>query len=177
MSDRFAPDRRVVHGAVDIPDADVLHGRERACDADRDRYIAHLSECFRLGYIPEAAFRARMAAAAEAVARDDLARLLGDLPAFPSPHRHLRAIWAALDKGTRRRWMHITAATTALLWAIMAPLVLYTATGYPVIYGSGNWAWEATQHSALALAAMWFFIITGVAGFCANLYWWAKWEM
>jgi len=176
MSDHFPAARRTIPGAVDIPDAEILHGRERACDADRDRCIAHLAECFRLGYISEPVFHVRMAAVAEAVARDEFAKLLEDLPALQSPRRRLREIRASLGRETGRRWVHIIAATAALTWAILGAATVFAATGYPVIYGSGRNAWEATQHSSLALAGMWCFVITGVAGLAADIYWWVRFE-
>jgi hypothetical protein len=173
-----APARRLIQGSVDIPDADIRHGYQRACDADRNRYIAHLSECFRLGYIPAETFHTRMAAAAEATTQDQLTLFLADLPPL-EPVRQKRTLASyreSLGEKTPRRWLHILAGTFALCWAVLLPITIYTWTGYPVVYGTGNWAWEVTQHHAPAVAAMWFCIITGIVGLAADIFFWTSWE-
>jgi|HubBroStandDraft_2_1064218.scaffolds.fasta_scaffold98591_4 hypothetical protein len=164
---------RYVQGAVEIPGANVLSGRDRACDADRNRYIDHLSECHRLGYIPADVFHARMAAAAEAVTVDQLARLIGDLRPLPPPRPPLRS---RLGRPTARRWLHIIVAAACLCVTFAAPAVIYSLTGYQVTYGSGSQSWTALQHSGPAIAVMWLLAILGITALAADIGWWIRWE-
>jgi hypothetical protein len=159
----------------EIPGAAFLPGI-RVADRERDRYVEHLAQCHAQGRLPEPAFRARLDAATRAATQGELTRLLTDLPGLPAPRRRVRDIWAAAAPGTGRRWAHILTAVAAVLWAVVVPLTLYTATGHPVVYGTGEWAWEATQHSGLAVAAMWSFLLTGIAGLAVDVGWWAEWE-
>jgi hypothetical protein len=169
-------DRPVIRGAVEIPGADIRHA-QRACDADRNRYISHLGKCHQLGYIPGDAFTARMEAAAECVTHDQLAGLMSDLPALVPVRARLREQVRGLGRTKLgRRWLHIAGIVAALCWAIAIPIAIYTATGTAVIYGHGKWAWEGIAHPAIAITAMWLFIITGVVGLIVDLGWWISWE-
>lgn len=169
-------ERRVVRGAAEVPGADVLHG-PRACDSDRNRYIHHLAKCHQLGYIQSGVFTARMEAAAECVTQDQLAALTSDLPAPVPPQAKLRDRIKGLGRtALGRRWLHICAAAAALCWAVVIPMLIFTETGYAVVYGTGKDAWEQTQHPGLAIAAMFFFIITGAVGLIADLGWWIHYE-
>lgn len=102
---------RTIQGGIEVPGADILHGRSRAGDADRDRVIRHLSDCHRLGYLPAAAFHARMESAAQAPDLSALERLAADLPALPVTRPPLRVrVRRCGGTKTRRRWLHIAAA-------------------------------------------------------------------
>jgi hypothetical protein len=168
-----SPARRVILGVTEAPGADILP-MSRACDADRDKLIAHLSECLRLGYIPQDVFQARMGAAAEAATRDQLAALLGDLPGLPAPGKR----WWQVEIKSRwpRRWAHLAGAVFALCWMIVAPITIYTATGTPVTYNWQSYYWTQMQHSALALGLVWIFIVTGLGLLATDVIWWLKWE-
>jgi hypothetical protein len=161
---------------VDAPGADILR-TDRACDAERSRYISHLSRCLQAGYIPGEVFTARMEAAAECVTRDQLAALLADLPALTEPTGTLRDRAREVCRGdAARRWLHIAAAAAAACWAVMIPVLIFSGTGHTVVYGHGTGQWAETQHSGPALAVMFFFVITGVVGLIADIIWWVCWE-
>lgn len=169
-------ERRVIQGGVEIPGADILHNA-RACDADRGRYITHLAKCHELGYIPGEVFNARMEAAAECVTQDRLAALMSDLPALVPVKAKIKVRLTGLGRTELgRRWLHIAVIPAALCWAVVIPVLIFAETGYPVIYGAGKNVWEQTQHPGVALAAMFFFIITGVVGLVVNLGWWINYE-
>jgi Domain of unknown function (DUF1707) len=164
---------RLIQGGLEIPGAGILANRERACDADRNRYIDHLAESHRLGYIGADAFRARMTAAAEAVTLDELARLLADLRPLPPPRPPLRS---RLGQPTARRWLHIQAIPAALFTTIAGPVLVYALTGYTVTYGTGHQAAQAVQHSGPAIAAMFLLVFLGLAGLFADVFWWVRRE-
>lgn len=170
------PARRIIPGALEAPGADIRHS-ERACDADRSRYINYLSQCHQAGYIETGVFTARMEAAAECVTADQLVTLLADLP--PMVPRRARALDRMRGFGRTtlgRRWLHIAGGAGALCWAFIAPVLIYTSTGYLVTYGQGSDVWVQTEHPGPALAMLWFFIITGVAALFADIAWWIHWE-
>lgn len=153
-------DRRVLRGELDIPNADILY-RKRACDAERDRYVHHLSECMRLGYITDDIFHARMAEALQAVTHDDLQKLLADLPDLTIKGMKYGFHPTVLQ----RRWLHVAGITSGAVWAIVIPMGIYGSTGD-----------QHGQHSGITLAVLAFFIITGIAATIANIAFWIIWE-
>lgn len=164
--------RTTVPGAVEVPGAEILTA-PRAGDADRARYIAHLTKCHALGYITPGQFHARMDAAAEAPTRDELAALLADLPPLVPPRNPGR--WHAALKRLRRPthamrlFYHVAAIAGAALWGICGAVALYYSTGTRTMYGHGVNAWVSVTHSGLEVVGIWFFAVTGIVGFIAAL--------
>jgi hypothetical protein len=166
------PVRRVITGTAETPGADILPA-SRACDADRDRLIAHLSECLRLGYIHQDVFQVRMAAAAEAKTGDHLVCLLADLPALPVPRRRWHEL---MQSPWPRRWLHFAGAVFGVCWMVAAPVITYAATVTYLNYKWDGSYWTITVHSPAALGLVWGFVITGLGLLAADVIWWLKWE-
>ena len=167
------PARRIISGIAETPGADILPA-SRACDADRDGLIAHLSECLRLGYISQDVFQARMTTAAEAGTRDHLAALLADLPGLPGPGKRW---WHGLTQSLwPRRWLHFAGGILTLCWTVVAPVIIYAATSTYSNYKWDGYYWTVAAHSAAATGLVWGFIITGMGLLAADVIWWLKWE-
>jgi hypothetical protein len=171
------PARRVIPGSLEVPGAGIQRGL-RACDADRSRYISYLARCHEAGYIDGDVFTARMEAAAECVTRDELEALTSDLLPLAPPRQRARDAVRGLGRTPlRRRWLHIAGAAAALCWSFILPVLIFTATGFPVTYRDGRDTWVQIEHPGAALALLWFCIVTGVLALAVDLVWWAYWEM
>jgi hypothetical protein len=75
------PERRQLRGVAEAEGANITQGK-RACDALRDRYVEHLTECLGRRYITEDEFDTRRNTALSAVTEDQLRELIYDLPAL-----------------------------------------------------------------------------------------------
>lgn len=75
------PERRRIQGVAEPEGVNIKPGK-RACDALRERYVEHLTECLGLRYLTEEEFDARRDMALSAVTEDQLQELIYDLPAL-----------------------------------------------------------------------------------------------
>jgi DUF1707 SHOCT-like domain len=95
------PERRHLQGVAEAEGANITPGM-RACDALRDRYVEHLTECLGRRYITEDEFDARRNAALRAVTEDQLRALIWDLPPLQERStRRTRAEQWLRDKSNR----------------------------------------------------------------------------
>jgi hypothetical protein len=73
------PERRQLQGVAEADGANITPAM-RACEAERERYVEHLTECLGLRYLTEDEFEARRDAALGAVTVTQLQELIRDLP-------------------------------------------------------------------------------------------------
>lgn len=100
--------KSIAQGTV-LPEGVNVTTSARTCTAEREGYIAHLTQCHSLGYIDDAEFAAREKAAGLATTAVALRAMTADLPAIADPEQDKRDAEAKAKKekeanSFRNRW-------------------------------------------------------------------------
>ena len=144
-----------------VPAGVHLAGSQRIGDSERTRYTEHLNDLYAQGYLPQAEWQARTAAATAATTKDDLLPLLLDLPGLPPEPRVNGGgddrISIDLRVARRRRHCRTGAAVVTLL---MNAVTIAAAVSWEVTNPRGD---AASQSLSLV------FFIAGLAGFVVSL--------
>lgn len=79
--------RKSVEQGTAVPEGVNVTASPRTCTAEREGYIAHLTQCHSLGYMDDDEFAARETAAHAATTKVALRVMAADLPALPDPEQ------------------------------------------------------------------------------------------